>query len=112
MWKCNHSEVTVVERFSWGTPSLRDAFELLYQAPSIKYLNPHRNRTFENNRIKQRVNPRDDWGFKISPEIVLRIWRLKETRKIPTIEANIIWVEQGYQDDENRDKGAGYCHIL
>ena len=52
-------------------------------------------------------------GLKIPPEDVLRIWRLKETRKIPTIEVNIIiWIEEGYQDRENGDKGAGYCHIL
>jgi hypothetical protein len=52
-------------------------------------------------------------GHKISPDKVLHIWKLEETRKIPTVEPEIIWIEVGYHIEiEGKGKGVGYKHFL
>ena len=48
---------------------------------------------------------------KITVEEVLHIWKLEKTRKTPTVEPEIIWIEIGQERNE-RKKPSGYIHFL
>jgi hypothetical protein len=43
------------------------------------------------------INEVLDRGLKITPEAVLRIWRIDNSRQISSIHTDILWVERGYQ---------------
>jgi hypothetical protein len=50
-------------------------------------------------------------GHKISPQEVMRIWRLNQKR--PFFETEILWVERGYHSKiGSTEKGVGYKHML